>query len=208
MVVERRPQPEGGTVLEAAVSKPGFAEEALPHMEAVYRFALRLCRGREAEAEDLVQDTFVRAYRSWESYQPGTNCRSWLFTICRNQFLRQEERRGRRSEIPASEFDADVEALATTAVFNEVASADPERTFFDSFVDEEVMRAIDELPDPFREVVVLSDLEGLSYPELASVLDIPVGTVKSRLFRGRRILQQSLYEYALEMGYIRPRARQ
>lgn len=191
----------------AAGGKPGFVEEALPYMDAVYRFALRLSRGREAEAEDLVQSTFLRAYRSWESYTPGTRVLSWLFTIARNQFLRQEERRGRRPEVNASEVEADVESLAATAVFSEVSSADPEKAFFDSFVDEEVLRTVDALPDPYREVVVLSDLEGLSYPELVEVLAVPVGTVKSRLFRGRRLLQQALYDYALEMGYVRPKDR-
>ncbi len=186
----------------------GFSEEALPHLDAVYRFALRLTRGREEAAEDLVQETFLQAYRTWHTYTRGTNARAWLFTICRNAFLRGEERRGRRPEVVASDLDADVEALAATAVFSEVESADPERAIFDSFVDEEVVRAVDNLPEPFREAVVLSDLEGLSYPELSEVLAIPVGTVKSRLFRGRRLLQQALYEYALEMGYVRPERRE
>ncbi|MDP9348445.1 MAG: sigma-70 family RNA polymerase sigma factor [Gemmatimonadota bacterium] len=190
-----------------AIPKPGFTEEALPHLESVYRFALRLSAGREAEAEDLVQDTFLRAYRSWDTFRPGSNARAWLLTICRNVFLRAEERRGRTPEVPESQIDADVEALAATAVFSEVEAADPERAFFDSFVDEEVMRAVDALPAPFREAVVLSDLEGLSYPEVAEVLELPVGTVKSRLFRGRRLLQQALYGYALEMGYVRPKER-
>lgn len=190
---------------EARVQKPGFAEEAIPWMDAVYRFALRLSRGREAEAEDLVQSTFLRAYRSWDTFAAGTNCRSWLFTICRNEHLRNEEKRGRRLEVSANQIDADVESLAATAVFSEVESADPERSFFDSFVDEEVLRALDHLHEPFREAVILSDLEGLSYPEVGEVLGIPVGTVKSRLFRGRRVLQQALYQYALEMGYVRPR---
>lgn len=190
-----------------SIQKPGFSDEALPHMDAVYRFALRLTQGRGAEAEDLLQTTFLRAYRAWDQYTPGSNCRSWLFTICRNEFLRGEERRRRRPEVLQSQVEADVESLAATAVFSEVESADPERSFFDSFVDEEVLRAVDALPDPFREVVVLSDLQGLSYPELSQVLGIPTGTVKSRLFRGRRLLQQALYDYALEMGYVRPEER-
>lgn len=202
--------PAAGNTLDdpAVLKNREFAEEALPCMDAVYRFALRLTRGNDAEAEDLVQSTFLRAYRSWHTYTPGTNCLSWLFTICRNQFLRGEERRGRRREVPESEIDADVESLAATAVFSEVDNSNPERSFFDSFVDEEVMKAVDSLPEAFRETVVLSDLEGLSYPELSKVLDIPVGTVKSRLFRGRRMLQQALYDYALEMGYIRPTERE
>lgn len=185
-----------------------FADEALPHMESVYRYALRLARGREDRADDLVQDTFLQAFRAWHTYTPGTNCRAWLFTICRNLFLRGEERRGLRPEVTDSDIEADVEAMAATAVFSEVAAADPEQAFFGSFIDEQVMQAVDALPDPFREIVVLSDVGGLSYPELAEVLDVPTGTVKSRLFRGRRMLQQSLYEYALEMGYVRPKERE
>jgi RNA polymerase sigma-70 factor (ECF subfamily) len=172
-------------------------------MDAVYRFALRLSQGRDSDADDLVQDTFLRAYRSWHTYQPGTECRSWLFTICRNQFL-QSMGRGRQM-IPASQMDADVESLAATAVFSAVQNADPEQEFFDSFVDEDVLAAVDRLPDPFREAVVLSDLEGLAYPEVAAVLNVPVGTVKSRIFRGRRLLQEELYEYALDMGYVVPK---
>lgn len=184
-----------------------FAREALPHLDAVYRFSLRLCAGRTADAEDLTQETFLRAHRSWHTYRPGTNCRSWLFTICRNGFLRGEERRGRFQEVEAT--DAEVESLAATAVFAEVRGAvNPEREFFDSRLDEEVQHALDGVPLPFREAVVLSDLEGLTYAEISEVLELPVGTVKSRLFRGRRLLQQALYEYALENGYARPREAQ
>jgi RNA polymerase sigma-70 factor (ECF subfamily) len=201
-VSERSQSPEG------RVQKDGFVEEALPHLEAVYRFALRLSQGREDEAQDLVQDTYLRAHRGWEGFRRGTNCRAWLFTICRNSFLRGEERRGRRAEVLESETDADVESLAATAVFSEVReNVDPERAFFASFLDREVLDALDTLPTPFREAVVLSDLEGLSYLEIAEVLELPTGTVKSRLFRGRRILQQALYQYALENGYIRPEDR-
>jgi RNA polymerase sigma-70 factor (ECF subfamily) len=185
--------------------KPGFMEEALPHMDAVYRFGLRLSQGRESEADDLVQETFLRAYRSWHTYERGTECRSWLFTICRNQFLKGRSRQNRRPEVTNSDVDADVESLAATAVFSAVQNADPEKDFFDSFVDAEVLAAVDRLPDTFREAVVLSDLEGMPYPQVSEVLGVPVGTVKSRIFRGRRILQEALYEYALEMGYIVPK---
>ncbi|MEN8376996.1 MAG: sigma-70 family RNA polymerase sigma factor [Gemmatimonadota bacterium] len=186
--------------------KPGFEAEALPHLDAVYRFGLRLAQGDTDLAEDLVQETFLRGYRSWASYTRGTNCRSWLFTICRNVFLRQRERQGRRPETPTSRIEADVESLASRAIFDDLQVADPENTFFDSFVDREVLAEIDRLPDEFRECLVLSDLQGLPYADIARVLNIPVGTVKSRLFRGRRLLQRSLYDYAVEMGYIQPSA--
>src|SRR5690606_1889446 len=150
------------------------------------RFALRLCQGRDSDADDLVQETFLRAYRSWHTYRPGSDCRSWLFAICRNQFLRTIGSRGYALEVPASQPDADVEALAPTDAFGASAGKDPERDFFDSFVDEEVLRTVDRLPRAFREVVLLSDLEGLSYQEISEVLAVPVGTVKSRLFRGRK----------------------
>lgn len=127
--------------------KTGFADEALPHIDAVYRFSLRLCQGRESDADDLVQQTFMKAHRSWHTYQRGTECRSWLFTICRNEFLKHEGRKGRKHEIPTSQIDADVESLAATAVFSAVQNADPEKEFFDAFVDEEVLAAIDRRGD-------------------------------------------------------------
>lgn len=188
-----------------AEERPGFEAEALPHLDAVYRFALRLARGDSDLAEDLLQETFLRGFRSWSSYTRGTNCRSWLFTICRNVFLRQRERTGRRPETPTSRIEADIEALTAQGAFDEAPPPDPEERFFDSFVDREVLEHLDALPDEFRECVTLSDLEGLPYAEIAAVLNIPVGTVKSRLFRGRRLLQKALLDFASDMGYTRAR---
>jgi len=187
---------------EPGLVRPGFEEEAIPWLEAVYRFSLRLT-GNESEAEDLTQETFLRAYRHWSTYTRGTSCRSWLFTICRNAFLRGRERHNRRRESLESELDAAVEAVASTEALGEIMAQDPERRFFDSFIDAEVDAAVTRLPDEFREAVILSDLEGLSYNEIAEVMEIPVGTVKSRLYRGRRLLARALREYATEMGYIR-----
>lgn len=199
--------PPEPTAAGEPVLKPGFAEEALPQLEAVRRYASSLFAGRDAEADDLVQDVFLQAYRAWDGYTPGTNCRAWLFTICRNRFLRELERRGRRPELLTPDTEPDVEALAATASYSAIEAADPERRFFDSFVDAEVTAAIARLPDAFREAVVLSDVEGLSYAEISDVLGLPLGTVKSRLFRGRRLLQEALYDYAVEMGYIGPKER-
>lgn len=188
--------------------KASFDAEALPHLEAVYRFALRLSGSPDA-AEDLVQETFLRAWRAWDQYTEGTRAKSWLFTICRNVFLRQRERGQRHQRI----LEAEAPRSDTGGVGGDVvnplwvsaADEDPEGTFFSQIVDDTVLEAIDRLPEEYRSAVVLSDVEGLSYAEVAQVMDVPVGTVKSRLFRGRRELQKELYDYAVEMGYIAPR---
>lgn len=175
----------------------------MPHLDAVYRFALRLTASPD-QAEDLVQDTFLRAHGAWDQFSPGTNAKSWLFTICRNLFLRQRERGKRHDEIVAENTAPDTSPVdAVNPLWASVAGTDPEGEFFDAFVDGEVIRAIDGLPRDFRTVLVLSDVEGFSYQEIAEMIEVPVGTVKSRLFRGRRQLQRVLYDYALEMGYIR-----
>lgn len=181
-----------------------FEQEALPHLDAVYRFALRLT-GSPAEAEDLVQDTFLRAYRSWDQYTLGTKAKSWLFTICRNAFLRSRERDARRGELvaEATASESVPGRSGETPLFAGRADYDPEGDFFRGLVDDEVLHAVDDLPDDFREAVVLSDLQGFSYQEIAEVLGVPLGTVKSRLFRGRKMLQRALYEYALESGFLK-----
>lgn len=182
-----------------------FEAEAIPHLDAVYRFALRLT-GSPGEAEDLVQETFLRAFRAWEQYTPGTRAKSWLFTICRNAYLRQRERDVRRDELVAEAaralpgFDA---PGREAPVFAGRADYDPEGDFFRALVDDRILRAIDALPEEFREAVALSDLQGLSYQEIADVLEVPLGTVKSRLFRGRKLLQEKLYQYAVESGYMK-----
>jgi RNA polymerase sigma-70 factor, ECF subfamily len=191
---------------EPQLGKPGFVEEALPWLDAVYRFALRLTGGNRSEADDLTQETFLRAYRHWDTFTRGTSARSWLFTIARNAFLRSRERQTRRPETLETDLDFSVEALGASEVYKSIAAADPERQFFDSFVDDEIIQAIESLPVEFREAVVLSDVEGLNYGEIAEVLGVPMGTVKSRLYRGRRQLERKLYDYAVDMGYLRRRA--
>jgi RNA polymerase sigma-70 factor, ECF subfamily len=184
-----------------------FEEEALPHLDAVYRFALRLT-GSPSEAEDLVQETYLRAYRAWDQYTPGTRAKSWLFTIGRNAYLRERERDARREELVAQaarETNAGAADLGETPIFAGRPDYDPEGDFFRNLVDDRIFRAIDALPEEFREVVVLSDLEGLNYQEIADVVDAPLGTVKSRLFRGRRALQKTLYQLARDNGYIQER---
>lgn len=175
--------------------REAFEREALVHLDAVYRTALRLA-GDTTEAEDLTQETMLKAFRAWRQYRTGTNAKAWLLTILRNTFVNQYRRRKLR---PAT---VDVAEIEPFTVFREIQDADPEHTFFDRLVDGDVLRAIDRLPDDFREVLVLSDLEGLTYAEIAEAVGTPVGTVKSRLFRARQILQRELHDFAVEAGYI------
>ncbi len=181
---------------EPAPKREEFEREALVHLDTLFNVALRLT-GNKSDAEDLVQDTVLKAYRAWDKYEPGTNCRAWLVTIMRNTFINKFRRESRR---PGT---VQYDSVEDTSVFEAVQDRDPEGSFFRFIVDAEVKQAIQELPEEFRIPVVLSDIEGMSYAEIATILELPVGTVKSRLFRGRRRLQQRLYEYALEMGYIR-----
>jgi RNA polymerase sigma-70 factor (ECF subfamily) len=181
-----------------STSPASFEAEALPHLDLLYRVGLRLT-GDPAAAEDLVQDTILKALRAWSSFRPGSNARAWLVTILRNQFINGWRRQKR------SPANVDPEAIPEQPDRND---PDPEGRFFAELVDETVTDALDALPDDFREVVILSDLEGLPYAEVAEALEIPVGTVKSRLFRGRRILKGTLRRYAEETGVIRPKEAQ
>lgn len=189
----------------SAIEVEGFAEEALPWLDAVYRFSMRLTRGDRDAAEDLVQETFLRAHRFWHTFERGTNAKSWLFTICRNTHLKEKQRVRNQREQPASDLDARVEALSAVSAFERSASS-PEEDLFGHLIDDQVVDAIDALPDEFRIVLVLSDLGDLKYAEIAEVLDIPVGTVRSRLFRARNRLQERLREFAVASGYIQETA--
>ncbi|HEX6643363.1 MAG TPA: sigma-70 family RNA polymerase sigma factor [Gemmatimonadales bacterium] len=180
-----------------AASPTSFEREALPHLDTLYRVALRLT-GEPAAAEDLVQDAMLRALRGWHGFRPGSNARAWLVTILRNTFINDYRRRKRE---PAT---VDLDG-APHAIYQAVAESDPEGAFFARIVDERVLAAVDALPADFREVLVLSDMEGMPYAEIAAALGIPIGTLKSRLFRARRLLQRDLYQHALEMGYLSPR---
>ena len=171
-----------------------FEVEALSHLDALYGFALKLSRAPE-DAEDLVSDTILRALERWQQYRPGTNMRAWLFTILYHLFVSRRRRIDAREVRPSADDDR--------PTFDVVGEPDPEGRFYDSFVDEDIMRAIDALPEEYRDAVILSDLHGLRYAEVAQILGVPEGKVKSRLFRGRRILQKRLKAYAVEMGYIR-----
>jgi RNA polymerase sigma-70 factor (ECF subfamily) len=174
-----------------------FEREALPLLDAVYRVARSLTRD-EAQAADLSQETMLKAYRAWHQFRPGSNVRAWLMTILRNTF-NTEYRKDRRAPLLF-----DTPALEAAAAWNTdigLTQAQP----FDQMVDDEVWRAIRSLPETFRETLVLSDIEELSYDQIAHITAVPTGTVKSRLFRARQALQKKLCDYAVSMGYIRPR---
>lgn len=168
----------------------------LVHLDAMYRVALRLTRD-QTDADDLVQEAVLKAYRGFDGFTPGTNAKAWLLTIVRNTFINEYRRRSRQPPT------LDLDTAEAVGAFPLEELEDPLARFFDQIVDDEVLRAIDDLPEVFRETLVLSDVEGLDYAEVARMLDVPVGTVKSRLFRGRRQLKARLYRYAVEMGYIK-----
>ena len=178
-----------------SVRRRHFESEALVHLDALYSFALKLARSRD-DAEDLVSDTLLRAFERWEQYRLGTNIRAWLFTILYHVFVSRKRRIDAREVQPPTGEDGDVWAGREP-----VGEVDPEGRFYDSFLDEEITRAIDALPEEYRSAVLLSDVHDLRYAEIATILKVPEGTVKSRLFRGRRLLQKKLLDYAVEMGY-------
>lgn len=175
-----------------------FEQELLASIEAVHRFALQLARDGSA-AEDLVQETYLRALAHREQYTPGTNCRAWLFTICRNVFVKGAMREARE----VATEDAELEAMGAAALHGSVAASDPNGAVFGcTDVDDAVRKALDKLPEEYRTVVALVDIEDQSYGAVAEILGIPVGTVRSRLFRGRRLLQEDLLAYARDAGLI------
>ena len=173
-----------------------FEDEALPWVDDVYRFALSLTHDA-VDAEDVVQDTFLRAYKSWHTYVPGSDCRRWLFTICRNVFLRSLERRS-----PTIDFgDAEGDALASRAMFREATRDSTDDLFSRLDLGPAIERALARLPEPFQSTLVLVDVEDQPYEAAATILGIPVGTVRSRLFRGRRLMQEMLLTHARDAGY-------
>lgn len=184
---------------DAAPRRANFANEAISHLDTLYRGALRLTRD-SAKAEDLVQDTYVRALRYQASYQVGTNMKAWLFAIMRNLFW--DRFRGGRPPDISLDGDGDF-ALYDTL---EDPSAVPEADVLDGIAAQEVVKAVEMLPELHREVVLLVDVEGFSYKDAAEVMGVPIGTVMSRLHRARRQLQKSLYDYAREAGIVHAQA--
>ncbi len=198
------PSDESGKALDVSLANFGdaardaaFEREALPWLDDVYRFALSLTRD-DADADDVVQETYLRAYRSWHTFLPGTECRRWLFTICRNVFLRARERQRPTVDLQDGEQDA----VAAGAVY----AAARERGYDDLFATLDLAPALrdalGELAEPFRSAVILVDVEDMTYESAAHVMGVPIGTVRSRLFRGRRLLQEKLLTVAEDLGFV------
>ncbi|MFN2520765.1 MAG: sigma-70 family RNA polymerase sigma factor [Candidatus Limnocylindria bacterium] len=176
-----------------------FEEQALSYLDALYRTGLRMTRS-EAEAQDLVQETYIKALRFRDQFTPGTNLKAWLFRILTNTFINQYRRKAAQPELTELD-DVDEASLYRRMADPSAASAtgDPEGELLRGVVDEQVRSALADLPEKFRTTVLL-DVEGFSYKEMAEMLDVPIGTVMSRLHRGRQFLQKRLYELARERG--------
>ena len=172
-----------------------FAELSMPYMSALYAAALRMTRN-PTDAEDLVQETYLRAYRGFEGFREGTNLKAWLYKILTNTFINQYRAKKRRPD--QVDLD-DVEDFYLFRRLGGLEAADATRT-----AESEVIDALESLPEQFRMAVILADIEGFSYKEIAEILDVPIGTVMSRIHRGRKQLQKLLWDYAEEHN-LRPR---
>ena len=177
-----------------------FTTEVGPHLHVLFRMALRLTQEEQA-AEDLLQDTLERAFQNFKRYEPGTNIRAWLLRIMSNVRISGFRRSARRPQTSSLE-DAEDFSLYRAVRTQGVAPLDVEAVVLNRIGEESILHAIDRLPEDFRTVVVLADVEGFSYKEMAAILDIPIGTVTSRLYRGRQQLQRSLWEHARDAGIL------
>jgi RNA polymerase sigma-70 factor, ECF subfamily len=178
-----------------------FTELAMEHMPGLYSAAMRMTRNA-ADAEDLVQETYLRAYRAFATFTEGTNLRAWLYRILTNTYINSYRAAKRRPQI------ADVEDVEDLYLYRRIGPGDgsagrsAEDEALDSFTDEEVKAAIESLPDVFRIAVLLADVEGFSYKEIAEITDVPIGTVMSRIHRGRRALQKALHDFVESRGLV------
>ena len=177
-----------------------FERDALPFLDQLYSAAMRMTRN-PADAEDLVQETFAKAYSSFHQFKPGTNLKAWLYRILTNTFINSYRAKQRRPE--QTELD-EVEDLYLYRRLGGLEAAQLGRSaedeLMDMFTEGDVRQALDDLPESFRMAVLLADVEGFSYKEIAEIMDVPIGTVMSRLHRGRKALQRSLHQFAVERG--------
>lgn len=174
-----------------------FEREFMPFATSLYNFAFRLALD-EDDASDLVQDTYLKAYRFFDSYQPGTNAKAWLFRILKNTFINDFRR---KSKLPVKVDYQEVESFYNSDDVDEVQTTDLRSETVRELLGDEVARALNSIDVDFRTVIVLCDIEGFTYEEMAKILDIPIGTVRSRLHRARQLLKNQLAEYAHNLGY-------
>lgn len=175
-----------------------FEQEALPHMDALYNFALRMTNDPD-EADDLLQETYLKAYRFFDKFEKGTNCKAWLFRIMKNSFINMYRKTSKEPD------KVDYHEVEEFYHMIRAESSDPndlEARLFSNLLDDDVSRALEELPEEFRTVVILCDIEGFTYEEIADFVECPIGTVRSRLHRGRKMLRARLFEYARKRGYV------
>ncbi len=175
----------------------------MPFVDSLYNTAYRMTRNSQ-DAEDLVQETYLKAYRYYDKFQEGTNFKAWLFRILKNSFINNYRKAQKRpTESDFADIEESLESRLTDEATGRVKS--PEESLLEDVLDEDVQRALDSLSEDYRMAVVLADLEGFSYKEIAEVLEVPLGTVMSRLYRGRKLLEAAMLEYATEHGYLRDR---
>lgn len=175
-----------------------FEREAVPHMDALFNFALKMT-GDSDEADDLVQETYLKAFRFFDKFEKGTNCKAWLFRIMKNTYINKYRK---ETKEPDKVDYEDVENFYENVKPSTTDSAHLEKDIYDNLLDDELSEAINSLPDDFKTVVILCDIEGFTYEEIADFIDVPVGTVRSRLHRARKMLFTKLQKYASEHGYI------
>lgn len=175
-----------------------FEAEAIPHMDILYNYALRMT-GNSDDASDLVQETYLKAFRFWDKYEKGTNIRAWLFRIMKNSYINRYRKESKEPE--TVDYD-DIANFYNSIRDQYTDQNDLQEKIFGGLLEDNVARALESLPEDFRTVVILSDIEGLSYDEIAEFVDCPIGTVRSRLHRGRKMLQAKLFNFAKKRGYV------
>lgn len=177
--------------------KKEFNAEAMPYMPLLRNYANKICNN-ELDADDLLQETYLRAFRFYNKFEKGTNCKAWLFRIMKNLFI-NEYRKNQKS--PGKVDYEEIENFYESIKSNYTDSGDAQEKIYNNQLDDEVTYALNSLQDEFKTVIILCDIEGLSYEEIADFVQCPVGTIRSRLHRGRKILQQKLNSYARKKGY-------
>jgi len=178
-----------------------FEDDALVHLDLLYNTAVQMTRN-VADAQDLVQETFVKAYRFFDKFKRGTNCKAWLFKIMKNNFINTFRKRAKEpAKVDFEEVQAVLEAKPQPEPLPD-SGPDIEQAF-EELVEDDVKAALDQLPFEFRMVTILSDVQGLSYQEIADIMECPIGTVRSRLSRARRFLQGKLYDFARKRGIVK-----